>query len=296
MTVPAVRGVAKRVLAARYDHGGVVRAGIYCLLSPQFARLGGNWGDRLRIVLSTFSMALAELRSDAPVRPRRIPVTYAGQRYELSVGGCNDLDVLKSLLLDEAYEELPLPGEPELIVDLGSHLGASLLVFHARHPRARLVGVEPDPAVFERLRENAAGLDATLLNVAVAGRDGTVPFYAWRDTWGSSMFPTERARKSIEVPALTLESLLARANAGRVGLLKLNIEGAEFDVLTGFHGWDWVDAIIVEWHGDYLSPQALEEVSALLRGHFELEVEPVASRPGDYVITGVSSSPPPGSS
>ena len=56
-------------------------------------------------------------------------------------------------------------------------------------------------------------------------------------------------------------------HAGRVGLLKLNIEGAEYDVLTVFHGWDRLDAIVVEWHGEYLSLQALQEVSSTLREH-----------------------------
>ncbi len=293
MNMPAARGAIKRVLAARYDRGGVVRVGIYCLLSPQFARFGGNLADRLRIVLATVSLAVAEALPGGPPRPRRIPVTYAGHRYELSVGGCNDLDVLKSLLFADAYAEIELPGEPAVIVDLGSHVGASLLMFHARYPHARLIGVEPDPVVFARLRENSAGLDATLLNVAAAGEDGTVPFYTWRDTWGSSMFPTERASGRIDVPSLTLDTLLDRVHAGRVGLLKLNIEGAEYDVLTVFHGWDRLDAIVVEWHGEYLSLQALQEVSNTLREHFDVEVEPVASRPGDYVITGVRRSPDP---
>jgi FkbM family methyltransferase len=269
-----------------------VRAGIYCLLSPQFARLGGSMQDRLRIVAATVSLAIAEALPGGRPRPRRIPVAYAGRRFELSVGGCNDLDVLKSLLLDDAYGEMELPAEPAVIVDLGSHVGASLLMFHARYPRARLVGVEPDPAVFARLRENTSGLGAELLNVAAAGRDGNVAFYAWRDTWGSSMFPTDRARERIEVPALTLDTLLARVEAERVGLLKLNIEGAEYDVLMGFQGWDRVEAIVVEWHGEYLSPEALGELSALLRRHFELDVEPVAARPGDHVISGIRPPPP----
>lgn len=273
-----------------------MRAGIYCLLSPQFAQLGGSVQDRLRIVRVTVSLAIAEAIPRRAVRPRPIPVTYAGRRYELSVGGCNDLDVLKSLLLDDAYGDMELPVEPAVIVDLGSHVGASLLMFHVHYPGARLVGVEPDPAVFARLRENATGLGATLLNVAAAGQDGTVPFYTWRDAWGSSMFPTERARDCIEVPALTLDSLLDRVEADRVGLLKLNIEGAEYDVLSGFQGWERIDAIVVEWHGEYLSAEALQEVSATLRRYFEIDVEPVASRPGDHVITGVRRPPSPGPS
>jgi FkbM family methyltransferase len=280
------RRAVKRVLASRYTHAGLGRALIYALLSVRFARLAARPADRARVVAATVVLALAEARGGS-VRPRCIPVDYAGRRYELTIGGCNDLDVLKSLLLDGDYGDLRVRGEPDAIVDLGSHIGASLIAFHARWPRAKLLGAEPDPAVFARLRENVRALgDVIVRNVAVAGQDGTVAFYVWRDAWGSSMFPSERASERIDVPAVTLRELLRDAGVAHVGLLKLNIEGAELGVIRSFEDWPSVDQLVVEWHGEYLTPSELREAEAILREHFELHVQPVAARPGDYVIVG----------
>lgn len=257
------------------------------MLSVRFTRLADGPVAKARVALATVALAIAEALPRSKVRPRRIPVDYGHRRYELTVGGCNDFEVLNALLLDDAYEDMRLPREPQVIVDLGSHIGASLLVFHRRYPHARLVGVEPDPAVFARLRKNADCLpDVTLRNVAVAGQNGTVAFYASRDAWASSMFPSEHAGKRIDVPVRTLRALLDDVDASHVGLLKLNIEGAEFDVITSFDDWSCVDAIVVEWHGEHLSRSSLEQVREILSEPFDLDVVPVAQRPGDYLITG----------
>jgi FkbM family methyltransferase len=273
------------MLAARYRHGGLGRSLIYALLSVQFMRLARGPRDRLRIVLATVRLAIAEGlgRRAGPVR---VPVVYEGHRHELLAGCCNDLDVLKSVLLDGAYPDLGLPGQPDVIVDLGSHMGASLLVFHARYPRAKLVGAEADPGVFALLRENVRALpEVVLCNAAVTGRDGVVKFYPWRDAWGSSVHPSDRAGDPIEVPARTLRSVLDEAAVTHVDLLKLNIEGAELDVIRSFDDWACVQALIVEWHGDYLSSVELEEAMSILREHFVVDVQAVDARPRDRVIT-----------
>jgi len=283
-----VRARVKRILARRYETGGIPRAAIYCLLSPRYGSLAERIPDKLRIVYVTVALALEELRT-SDVRAHRIAISYRGERLTLFVGGCNDLDVLKSLFVENGYEDLHLAHEPEVIVDLGSHIGSSLVLFRMRYPRARLVGVEPHPALFRLLRANTAGMtDVAVRNVAVTGNDGSVPFFPWRDAWGSSLFRSGHAGEEIQVPALTLRTLLDGLGIRKIGLLKLNIEGAEMQVIASFDDWSCVDTLVVEWHGAYLDTAELEQALAILRPHFELEVEPVAMRPGDYAIIGMA--------
>jgi FkbM family methyltransferase len=281
---PAARRIVKRFLAARYRRGSLLRAFIYCLLSVRFMQLANGALAKGRIVLATGVMAVTETLPRLGRPSQRIPVDFAGRRYVLTLGGCNDLDVLREVLLCEEYH-VDLPREPEVIVDLGSNIGASLIALHARYPAARLVGVEPDPATFVRLLANTAILaNVTLRNVAMASEDGTVSLYPSRDSWESSLFPTQHGRHSITVPALTLRSLLDDVEVTRVGLLKIDIEGAEFDVLTSFDHWNYVDAIVVEWHGDLIA-RSVEDVTEILRD-FDLSVLPHGSTPGRYMITG----------
>ena len=54
-----------------------------------------------------------------------------------------------------------------------------------------------------------------------------------------------------EIPAYTIEDLLARSNASRIDILKLDIEGAEEEVLASSEGWiDCVQLMMVEFHDE----------------------------------------------
>lgn len=268
----------------RFTGGRVTRASIYCLLSLHFMRLGRGVQAKAQILLATVSLAVREAFDPSGARERRIPIDCNGRRFWVAIGVCNDIEVLCSLLLDDPYR-MDLAREPEVIVDLGSHIGASLLLFHTRYPAARLLGVEADPDTFARLRRNTEPIAAIRVrNVAVAGQNGSLPFFPSRNPWGSSLIQTETDQQPIEVPAVTLESLLDEASVTRVGLLKMNIEGGEFDVLRVFHDWERVDAILVEWHGDLIS-HSLAELRSIL-ADFELDVVPSETTAGHYLVTG----------
>ena len=126
-----------------------------------------------------------------------------------------------------------------------------------RSRRWRGVMVEPVPYVFERLRRNYGELEGvTLANVAIADRDGTLPFYhlaqledpereglpSWYDALGSFSRETvlehgseiadiERRLLSIEVPSLTFESLCERYGLEQVDLLLIDTEGYDWEIL-----------------------------------------------------------------
>jgi FkbM family methyltransferase len=113
------------------------------------------------------------------------------------------------------------------------------------------------PYVFERLRQNYGGLDRVVLaNVAVADRDGRLPFYYlakpaeterahlpdWYDGTGSfsreavlghaaEVPEIERRIVTEQVESLTFESLCERYGAGRVDLLLIDTEGYDWEIL-----------------------------------------------------------------
>ena len=55
-------------------------------------------------------------------------------RVDWWLGPSSDFEVLNEVLRQGAYD-LPV-AEPQVILDLGSHMGATLLYFRARFPRA----------------------------------------------------------------------------------------------------------------------------------------------------------------
>jgi FkbM family methyltransferase len=124
------------------------------------------------------------------------------------------------------------------------------------------VMVEPVPFVFERLRANYGGRGGIRLeNVAVADRDGALPFYhlrqvadpereglpSWYDGIGSFSEETVRNHAAlipdlderlvrVEVPCLTFDSLCARCELAWVDLLLLDTEGYDHEILASI---DW---------------------------------------------------------
>jgi FkbM family methyltransferase len=114
------------------------------------------------------------------------------------------------------------------VVDCGANVGLfSLFLKDA----ARVVAVEPNPAVNRRLKSNleSNGVTATVFEAAISERDGTV-----RMDFGSG--PSVLAgigENGAEVRSISLDSLLSEAEIDSVDLLKLDLEGHEIDALSG---------------------------------------------------------------
>jgi FkbM family methyltransferase len=121
-----------------------------------------------------------------------------------------------------------------LILDCGSNIGMSILFFKKLYPEARIIGFEPDPLTYERLRSNVEqnGLrDVALNNCALTDRDGSVEFYREKDIIGGGRRMSVRRERNdgerIVVPTRRLSSFISE----EIDMLKLDVEGAETSVL-----------------------------------------------------------------
>src|SRR2546428_4586488 len=109
--------------------------------------------------------------------------------------GTTDARVLFQILLrtgKKAEYSLPPALNPEVILDIGSHIGASILYFRELFPRARIFGFEPHPETFKLLQLNVAKLDSvSVFNYGLGSRNTTisVPFESG-DFSGFSVAPT----------------------------------------------------------------------------------------------------------
>ncbi|MGI9082268.1 MAG: FkbM family methyltransferase [Thermoleophilaceae bacterium] len=153
------------------------------------------------------------------------------------------------------------------VVDVGANVGAFAVL--AARRGAGVEAYEPHPETFVHLERNAAGLAVKCVQAAVVARSpprGTVTLELDRDS-------DTRHRvggSGIEVPAVTL----AEAVAGGCDLLKLDCEGAEFELLeaTPEDSWREVRRIACEVHPWAGSVEAL---AGRLSGiGFETRVEP----------------------
>jgi FkbM family methyltransferase len=126
-----------------------------------------------------------------------------------------------------------------LILDCGSNIGMSLLYFKTMWPNCRILAFEPDEMAFRALQHNAAvnrWNHVEMRNVALSGQEGEIDFFSDPAQPGSLVMSTFKQRVSgasgkptacQRVKALRLSSFVD----GPVDLLKMDIEGAELDVL-----------------------------------------------------------------
>ncbi|MFN8593685.1 MAG: FkbM family methyltransferase [Thermomicrobiales bacterium] len=169
------------------------------------------------------------------------------------------------------------------IIDAGAHVGVATHYFKHRHPHARVLAIEANPATFSLLRRNIShnGLDDVhLRHAALAPEAGEITFYTGTDgeqssSWGDSAIRQpwhgEEATSAVRVPAITLSSLLTE----RVDVLKLDIEGLETAVLAeAAPQLARVRRIVLEFHGTRANPENdIERLVGILdRAGFTVDV------------------------
>jgi FkbM family methyltransferase len=159
--------------------------------------------------------------------------------------------------------DIPL-GPAPLILDCGANIGIATLYLKQRHPDAEVIAFEPDATNFALLEANvgAAGFGGvTLRREAVWKADGAIRF-SLDASMGSRIEDGATAGgRTQSVPAVRLRNLIDR----RVDFLKLDIEGAEYEVLKDIEGvLGHVRHLFLEYHGDFADGGRLAEIASIL--------------------------------
>lgn len=113
-----------------------------------------------------------------------------------------------------------------------------------------ILAFEADPDTFAVLSRNLSGQDVMLFHRAAASVPGTIDFYSSDTSGWSSRFPVlgaANARK-VSVRAEPLSATLKAMSLNRIDFLKVDVEGAEYDILLGDKPlWDIkIGALVVE--------------------------------------------------
>lgn len=159
-----------------------------------------------------------------------------GRRLRLR-GGHTDFHIFHRIFVQDEYRLARADGW-DTVVDIGANVGC--FAFRVAPRARRVVAVEPEPGNFAALRANLEGLaNVDLVREAVADAPGELSLY--RDAHGTQggRFTLYREldpgflSDTVTVPVTTLDALFARHGVERCDLLKLDAEGAEYDVLYG---------------------------------------------------------------
>ncbi|MBV9464759.1 MAG: FkbM family methyltransferase [Solirubrobacterales bacterium] len=223
-------------------------------LASSLVSLAPTRRDRLRLIVLPFAIALWQRLPSLRHRWLYVRLRKLGHTFTFAINDSSELFVLADVLCEEQYE-LAEDFRPRTILDLGSHIGASIIYFKLKYPDASIFGYEPHPATFRKLERNVGHLpDVHLTRAAAAAGDGPVTLFEAKRTWASSLRADwgDEARGRITVQGVTLETIFRALALEQVDLIKLDVEGAELELLRADSSAEPRAAVIVGEIHDFL--------------------------------------------
>lgn len=130
----------------------------------------------------------------------------------------------------------------EVFVDLGAWIG--VFSFYASDLYKKVYAIEPDPVAFGVMDKNVTMGNVVKLNYAIYSHDGEVDL---SDGHGNSMSSIYGAGKSIMVKCKKFSTFMQENKIGRIDCLKIDIEGAEIDVIEDILNFN-PTRIILSYH------------------------------------------------
>ena len=143
------------------------------------------------------------------------------------------------------------PKKGDIVVDIGAHMGRYTIISSKRvGANGKVVAIEAHPSNFEMLNSNIKLnqlTNVTPLNYAVYSKETKIKLYLPDEESGYTMhhsimsnyvftkYKDKTGDKFVEVSANTLDYLLQLNEITDVNWIKIDVEGAEFEVLKGAH-------------------------------------------------------------
>jgi FkbM family methyltransferase len=211
--------------------------------------------------------------------PARVTLTKGGRRFTLLLRSPADLATVGEVLVDDLYDVADVD-DARVIVDLGSHIGTSIVFFRQRHPGAEIHGFEPDPESFGALQANVGALEGVTIDPrAVAAGRGEAVFHSSANSLASSLVAGDG--QAVRVRTVGLDGIIEELALDRIDLLKLDVEGAEYELLPLVaRGELGVSVLCVEMHPTRGLAAAVRAFRDLLAAGFRV----VDRRGGDFTF------------
>jgi len=172
----------------------------------------------------------------------------------LVYAGTHDVQVINEIWIDQIYSPWRQRIQPEwIVVDLGSQRGIFTVYAAKQAKYVYAVEANPEVACFwqANIAMNKLSDKVSLLQGAIACTEGTADFFIARDAGMSGLVQREfvDVERHIKVKKISIKNLLQDLII--VHLLKIDVEGAEFDLFAEVCARDWlnkVERIAMEYH------------------------------------------------
>lgn len=215
-------------------------------------------------------LALATVKNWPLLLLNYIGIEDEGAVYQLRnglhirTGDGHGAAILFAIFLERGYGAVPF--ENSVVIDIGAHVGMYSL-YASQSKNTKVYAFEPSPENFSLLQENIQQNSLTdrvfAWPFAVGPMSGRMRLYLRQNASGlHSFLPVSKAtfqityrrtssnETSLDVPCISLKDIFDQHNISRCEVLKIDCEGAEYDILYALPKayFQRIQTILVEYH------------------------------------------------
>lgn len=166
----------------------------------------------------------------------------------------------------------------DIVIDIGANSGFFSIFAAKKANKGRVISFEPVPYLIKKIEENIKEnkiSNITLEQIAISNTNSSSEFYISNTHSGChSLFKRDNLDKKITVKTMTLENYCSVNNIGKINLLKLDCEGAEYDIFNSLSESFLkknVEKISMEYHDVINSEKHERIVDLLIKNNFKVK-------------------------
>jgi FkbM family methyltransferase len=147
----------------------------------------------------------------------------------------------------------------KVILDIGANIGYTALTINKINPGAKIYAFEPHPNTFRKANHNVQlnnSENIILYNIGLSNYNNTVRLYEVNpnNSGMNRILLNQNDYPYVEIEVKTLDDFLIDNKIDRIDILKIDVEGYEYNVLTGGSNAikKYKPAMIIEINDQYL--------------------------------------------
>ena len=157
--------------------------------------------------------------------------------------------IFSEIFIGDCYPLARNNRDKKLIVDIGANIGFFTFYAKIKYPNSLIISVEADPNNFKVLSkniyENNLSESIKIFNNVISPAKGKQPFYLSNNPGWSSSYNTRGAKNGemVYLEPLSLSDLFRLNKIDKIDVLKIDVEGAEYDIMLND---DFLDNYFIE--------------------------------------------------
>lgn len=201
---------------------------------------------------------------------KNLEFTFNSHNFKITLRSQADKSVFEEIFKLGEYKaaEEKIKVAKNYIIDAGAQAGFFSLYSRALNPEVKIIAIEPDEENLAAMENNFSQnkiQNVEIVSSALAGTRSVRDFFVSADFHDHSLNKNlvKKIARKVKVQSLALSDIYEKYKIKQIDLLKMDIEGAEYEVLNSLkqNDWDKINSIILEYH-DFLnfSHEALENI------------------------------------